>query len=565
MSFVLFFCAILICLSESGHWPTPQPTSEWPTEWPTAWPTQWPTEIPTEWPTERPTAWPTNAPTIEKCDTEHRHRKPWNQISQHERDLYITGIKKLNELGIQQILAVQHTEPRASVQAHGTADFGAWHSYFLWEIESQIRDLGGEHKCFTMPYWDWSYEAAQTNTISDWTILNSGLGGAGIESDDWCLSPQDTILGKGLGYEPAWHCQFETENEQCCLKRAPCDSAQTNCFTFNPSVMIEALITNEVWGDAPDDVTETNFRAELERMHGQGGHATLGGSNNGVPIGHLANVGYSPDDPIFFLIHAFVDYSWNLWKDCHDYDLVSEDDITLDIHGGFLGEPDGAQLNGPSRIDDELIYDVLRETDWSYLVKNNLVLTPRDLHDMTKWHVSYEKGPFFKLAKVEQVCNPINPKWFYEIDDGTVDTEITDTKYSEFHDMAYDLIDEHMMNHDIDEKEKKAHILNKWSLMNCEYDKMTLPKHCPNTKYFDDCSDLPRNGYGDIDVTLDELLERVSTNECMQDTRKINYFGAKTMHNLRGLCRGEYDRFCDKDFLRSRNECKQSTTLSNVF
>ena len=29
----------------------------------------------------------------------------------------------------------------------------------------------------------------------------------------------------------------------------------------------------------------------------------------------------SPDDPIFYLHHSFIDYLWALWHDANDYDL----------------------------------------------------------------------------------------------------------------------------------------------------------------------------------------------------------------------------------------------------
>ena len=31
---------------------------------------------------------------------------------------------------------------------------------------------------------------------------------------------------------------------------------------------------------------------------------------------------YSPDDPLFYLHHNFVDYVWGLWQDCNGYDGV---------------------------------------------------------------------------------------------------------------------------------------------------------------------------------------------------------------------------------------------------
>ena len=54
---------------------------------------------------------------------------------------------------------------------------------------------------------------------------------------------------------------------------------------------------------------------------------------------------------------------------------------------------------------------------------------------------------------------------------------------------------------------------------------------------------------GDIDITLEELLSKRGINECMRRTRREFYDWAKLNGNLVGLCRGDYDIFCDKKFL----------------
>ena len=38
---------------------------------------------------------------------------------------------------------------------------------------------------------------------------------------------------------------------------------------------------------------------------------------------NMASFSYSPDDPIFFLHHTFIDYLWALWQDCWNYDGAS--------------------------------------------------------------------------------------------------------------------------------------------------------------------------------------------------------------------------------------------------
>ena len=82
-----------------------------------------------------------------------RNRRPWHLISNQERQLYIDGMIELSNQGKLKIFTQQHENLQASNQAHGNSAFLPWHRYFLWELESNIRGLGGNFSCFSMPYW----------------------------------------------------------------------------------------------------------------------------------------------------------------------------------------------------------------------------------------------------------------------------------------------------------------------------------------------------------------------------------------------------------------------------
>ena len=83
----------------------------------------------------------------------HRHRKPWHEIDDIQRELYISGFKQLSENGRLSSFVNQHASDGSSPQAHSTAAFLPWHRYFLWEVETAFRSLGDEYECFAIPYW----------------------------------------------------------------------------------------------------------------------------------------------------------------------------------------------------------------------------------------------------------------------------------------------------------------------------------------------------------------------------------------------------------------------------
>ena len=92
-----------------------------------------------------------------------RHRKPWHRISDDERQLYIDGMLQLSDMGILQKFTEQHLD-NPTLQAHDNNMFLPWHRYYIWELESQIRDLGGQFECFSLPYW-YAYVIRYTSTI----------------------------------------------------------------------------------------------------------------------------------------------------------------------------------------------------------------------------------------------------------------------------------------------------------------------------------------------------------------------------------------------------------------
>lgn len=83
----------------------------------------------------------------------HRHRKPWHELEDSERELYISGFLQLSSNGKLSNFTNQHASDISGVQAHTTAAFLPWHRYFLWEIENAFRSLGPEYECFAIPYW----------------------------------------------------------------------------------------------------------------------------------------------------------------------------------------------------------------------------------------------------------------------------------------------------------------------------------------------------------------------------------------------------------------------------
>merc|ERR1719300_291121 len=105
-------------------------------------------------------------------------------------------------------------------ETHRGSAFFFYHTYFVWEVETQIRALGGKFKCFALPMYDWTIDVGREQ--NPW-ILNTVLGGDGDPNNLLCVSqPNDA---DSAWSQPEWNvrelCNKNLENSHvgCCLKR----------------------------------------------------------------------------------------------------------------------------------------------------------------------------------------------------------------------------------------------------------------------------------------------------------------------------------------------------------
>jgi len=491
----------------------------------------YPDEIPstTPFPTQLPTSFPTSyQDDDEECS---RIRKPWHLLSESERQLFINGFRELKKIGKLDYFTQTHAD--RGIDKHNNAGFLPWHRYFIWELETQFRNLGGDYKCFGLPYWDWSYDIAQHEyNVADWQILNSGLGGAGNKDNNYCVDNDGWD-----SYTP-----YNNDNDVNCLRRKICgESGEISCAFWGGGGQASALhsLLSDEYNYGDDD--DKDYRYWLETKHGAA-HVRIGGPQD-KGGGHLGSTSTATHDPIFYLIHSFVDFQYSLWQDCRDHELVSNDDITSNMYDGHI-----------YKLDDDLDFGILSYQEWTD-IKHNPV-TVRDMHSIEDWNVIYDKGDYFERATVENdesICqDKINPLWFKDIT--TSRRRLKDASDNEEYSRdVFNKISAKYGCHKSSTSDKKTELYKTWAQMDCQF--LTIGNNCARPKYFDDCSDIERDRYVegtgqfDIDITLEELKSKVADYPCMVETREMYYSWAKQVGNLKGLARGDYDTFCDHGFI----------------
>merc|ERR1719319_2192860 len=222
--------------------------------------------------------------------------------------LYVTGFQTLRRNGALDVFIATHhlsDSPLAFADVHFTAQFFAWHSYFLSELETAIRLLGGAYECFALPFWDFTVDAAAFELSGDANaipIYNSVLGADGDSEDDFCVA--DALWSRDA-YSTTFLCSEKEiamgRSRRCCLKRhkgerghIPSASAMLSTFAFRR------------WRDFQDGVLLQHTFV----------HAFVSGNDNKTHMfGHNA-----AEDPLFVLLHNFLFYIRALRTNCLGYD-----------------------------------------------------------------------------------------------------------------------------------------------------------------------------------------------------------------------------------------------------
>lgn len=205
-------------------------------------------------------------------------RKEIRDMTDAERNTYINAIITLQS-GSRPTrydrLSQMHYNARGT--AHGWAWFFSWHRAYLMEFQRLLRTVDSS---IVIPYWDWSYDSQAPELAPIWQ--SDWYGGNG-RSGDRCVTN-----GKFSNYRPYYP-------QTHCLQRQ-WDNGDRIYAYYSPQALRD-LIDNST----PYDT----FRQRLEGApHGQ----------VHVSIGFDMSTMYSPNDPIFFLHHCFIDKLWADWQ-----------------------------------------------------------------------------------------------------------------------------------------------------------------------------------------------------------------------------------------------------------
>ncbi|WP_432128328.1 tyrosinase MelC2 [Streptomyces sp. bgisy082] len=177
---------------------------------------------------------------------------------------------------------------------HRSPSFLPWHRRFLLEFEAALKSVDAT---VTLPYWDWT--ADRTSRSSLWAP--DFLGGTGRARDGQVTDGPFARAGD------RWPITVRVDGRDFLRRDLGAGGRQLPTRAEVDSVLAMGTYDTAPWNSASD-----GFRNHLEGWRGVNLHNRVH-----VWVGGQMATGVSPNDPVFWLHHAFVDKLWADWQARH--------------------------------------------------------------------------------------------------------------------------------------------------------------------------------------------------------------------------------------------------------
>ncbi|MEW2635494.1 tyrosinase family protein [Streptomyces sp. NPDC048389] len=177
---------------------------------------------------------------------------------------------------------------------HRSPSFLPWHRRFLLDFEQALQSVDPS---VALPYWDWT--ADRTPASSLWAA--DFLGGTGRSRDGRVM---DGPFAASTGN---WPITVRVDGRDYLRRSLGAHGLQLPTRAETDSVLAMPVYDMPPWNSASD-----GFRNHLEGWRGVNLHNRVH-----VWVGGQMVTGVSPNDPVFWLHHAFIDRLWTQWQERH--------------------------------------------------------------------------------------------------------------------------------------------------------------------------------------------------------------------------------------------------------
>ena len=183
--------------------------------------------------------------------------------------------------------------------AHRGPAFNPWHRYYLYRFEQRLRD---QVPGVTIPYWDWTQDAADPLNSPMWAA--DFMGGDGDPNDGDQVKTGPFAVGQ-------WQVIDSTGN--VANRGLTRQFGRTVNFLPTPD-QVNVLMSENPYDHNPWDASSSSKPSHRNRLEGW-----LGSPRELHNLVHLWMGGdmlqiSSPSDPVFFIHHCNIDRLWALWQ-----------------------------------------------------------------------------------------------------------------------------------------------------------------------------------------------------------------------------------------------------------
>jgi hypothetical protein len=229
-------------------------------------------------------------------------RKDQSTLTQAEKDAFVNAVKQLkntfidgSKISVYDQFVQEHYDAFAAGQAHGGPAFLAWHREFLLQFEQALQTVD---PTVTIPYWDFTVDNSPSSSLWD----KKFLGGNGDPNDS-------NIVKSGPFRQGQWTLLYGGPD----LQRNFGVSATSLPTADDVQAAFQATYYDVFPYDRGSPVDQS-FRNNVEGFNHPSGDAELHNRVHNWIGGSMLSINSSPEDPVFWLLHANIDRLWAQWQ-----------------------------------------------------------------------------------------------------------------------------------------------------------------------------------------------------------------------------------------------------------
>ncbi|MFG3509218.1 tyrosinase family protein [Streptomyces sp. NPDC047821] len=227
-------------------------------------------------------------------------RKNQAQLTATEKRNFVNAVLELKRTGRYDTFVTTHNAfimsdtDNGDRVGHRSPSFLPWHRRFLLQFEQALQAVDPS---VALPYWDWTTD--RTPRASLWAP--DFLGGTGRARDGQVMD------GPFARSTNRWTVSVRVDGRDY-LRRALGAGGRE----LPTRAEVDAVLAMETYDMAPWNSASDGFRNHLEGWRGVNLHNRVH-----VWVGGQMGTGASPNDPVFWLHHAFIDKLWADWQARH--------------------------------------------------------------------------------------------------------------------------------------------------------------------------------------------------------------------------------------------------------